>query len=201
MTRIIAGLARGRTLRVPAKGTRPTSDRVRESLFSSMDSELRADGAAWSSVRALDLFAGSGALGLEALSRGAASAVFVEKSRDAARILRANIELTGLAHASVVERDAAKLGVPAPGLAGALPATAVFVDPPYEFASAAIVGLLVRLHECGWIADDAHVVVERSARSREPAMPSEWFDGRTRAFGDTALWYGRVAGDHAKEAH
>ena len=96
MTRIIGGRARGRRLTVPARGTRPTSDRVRESLFSSVDADLRSDGTDWGQVVVLDLYAGTGALGLEALSRGASAAHLVESDRVAARSLRENCLAVGL---------------------------------------------------------------------------------------------------------
>ena len=189
MTRIIAGVARGRRLSVPSSGTRPTSDRVRESLFSALDSALLADGAGWAQVDVLDLFAGTGALGLEALSRGARSAVLVERSRPAGRVLAANVDVVACPGAQVVLRDARQLAaVPA-----STPATLVLVDPPYDWASAAIRGLLEELRAAGWIADGAVVVVERAAKDAESPLPVGWEEDRRRTYGDTALWYGRVA--------
>lgn len=185
MTRIIAGVARGRRLAVPPRGTRPTSDRVREALFSMLESRLAADGEVWPSQTVLDLFAGSGALGLEALSRGAGHAVLVESDREAARIARANAEALGLP-AVVVARS-----VRAPGQPTGAPATVVLADPPYDWASGEVAEVLRRLATGGWIAAGALVVVERSARDDDSPLPGVTAPSR-RAFGSTALWYGRL---------
>ncbi len=198
MTRIIAGTARGRRLGVPASGTRPTSDRVREALFSALESEWAAQGIAWSQVPVLDLFAGTGALGLEALSRGALRAHLVERSRPAARTLVANVAAVGCPGAEVVIRDALQLAaLPAPQPAARL----VFADPPYDWPAADMAALLGRLHESGWIAGDAVVVVERPARDPGSPFPAEWPEPRRRPYGDTVLWYGRVASvdEHGEE--
>ncbi|NUP26885.1 MAG: methyltransferase, partial [Nocardia sp.] len=121
MTRIVAGTAGGRRLKVPPAGTRPTSDRVREALFSSIEARMDLAGA-----RVLDLYAGSGALGLEALSRGAAAALLVESDRRAAAVLRANIAELGFGDAQV------RIGTVAQVLGhGAADAyDLVFADPP-----------------------------------------------------------------------
>jgi 16S rRNA (guanine966-N2)-methyltransferase len=190
MTRIISGTARGRRLAVPGSGTRPTSDRVREALFSALESEWTAEGLDWSEVAVLDLFAGTGALGLEALSRGAVRAHLVERSRPAARTLAANVAVVGCPGAEVVIRDAALLAaLPAPQPGARL----VFADPPYDWPAADLARLLGRLLESGWIADDAVVVVERPGRDPESPFPVGWPEPRRRPYGDTALWYGRVA--------
>lgn len=191
MTRIIAGRARGRRLAVPPRGTRPTSDRVRESLFSALDSQLADAGLSWAGVSVLDLFAGSGALGLEAISRGAASAVLVEKSPAAARVLDANVAAVSLPGVKVVVRDVGRLAAAAPRVT----ATLVLVDPPYEIPAADVRTLLADLRAGGWIAADAIVVVERSTRDVDPPLPAGWSDQRQRAFGDTTLWYGRASSD------
>ena len=190
MTRIIAGSARGRRLAVPAAGTRPTSDRVREAVFSSLESQLLADDDAWSGVTVLDLFAGSGALGLEALSRGAAQAVLVEKSRAAARTLSANVDVVGCSGARVLTVDVRRVAqLPAP----AVGATLVFADPPYDWPAEGLRGLLTELKVAGWIAEGARLVVERPTRDAESPLPRDWDQQRRRAYGDTALWYGRCA--------
>lgn len=190
MTRIIAGAARGRRLAVPGSGTRPTSDRVREALFSSLESEWIARGIGWSQIAVLDLFAGSGALGLEALSRGATRAHLVERARPAARTLAANVTAVGMPGAEVVVRDVAQLAaLPAPGPAARL----VFADPPYDWPAADLAAVLDRLHAAGWIADDAVVVVERPTRDAASPLPATWPEPRRRPYGDTVLWYGRVA--------
>lgn len=183
MTRIIGGSARGRRLAVPARGTRPTSDRVRESLFSILDSRLAADGQRWADLTVLDLFAGSGALGLEALSRGAAAAVLVESDRAAAGVARANAESLGLP-AVVIARSVRSLG---PASAG--PAGLVLADPPYAWAAADVAAVLITLRDAGWIAPDALVVVERPARDEACPLPAAC---SRRVFGETALWYGRL---------
>jgi len=190
VTRIIAGSAGGRRLAVPPAGTRPTSDRVREALFSALDSEWRARGIPWSEVGVLDLYAGSGALGLEALSRGASQAVLVERSRAAAGVLRANVATVDLPGAIVVMRDVAQLpAAPPPGD----PAALVLADPPYDVPASEVARLLAALRESGWIAADAVVVVERPARDGASPLPDSWTEERRRAYGDTVLWYGRSA--------
>ena len=190
MTRIVAGSAGGRRLAVPPAGTRPTSDRVREALFSALDSEWRARGIAWSEVGVPDLYAGAGALGLEALSRGASQAVLVERSRAAAGILRANAATVDLPGAVVLTRDVGQLPTtPPPGD----PARLVLADPPYEVKASEVARVLGALQESGWIAADAVVVVERPARDAASPLPGSWTEERRRAYGDTMLWYGRTA--------
>ena len=186
MTRVIAGVARGRRLQVPAAGTRPTSDRVREAMFSSVESLLIADGRSWAQVRVLDLFAGSGALGLEALSRGAAAAVLVDKARSAARVLSANAAVVGCAGAEVVIRDARWLAAQPPLVVADL----CFADPPYDWAAADIAEVLSGLGGSGWLAADALLIVERPAKDPLSPIPDAWPEARRRAYGDTVLWYG-----------
>jgi 16S rRNA (guanine(966)-N(2))-methyltransferase RsmD len=182
VTRIVAGLYGGRRIAAPpGRDTRPTSDRVREALFGSLGP---LDGA-----RFLDLYAGSGAIGLEAASRGAAHVLLVESDPRAARTARDNVTLLGavrqvtLAVARVDQTLA--YGPPGDGY------DVVFADPPYALGEPEITQLLAGLVEHGWLAPDATVVVERSRRSPEPA----WVPGvtleRSRRYGDTTLWYGR----------
>ena len=178
MTRIIAGQAGGRRLAVPPKGTRPTSDRVREALFSSLDNDPGLRGAA-----VLDLCAGSGALGLEALSRGAAHALFVESDRRAADVLRRNVAGLGLPGAVVLAAPAAAV----------LDATAdraydvVLVDPPYDLPAEEVAGWLAAAAAHGWLAPDATVVVERAARGGAFPWPYGLEPARERRYGDTVL--------------
>lgn len=186
MTRIIAGTAGGRRLQVPPRGTRPTSDRVREALFSALDAEVTAEGTTWAQVSVLDLYAGSGALGLEALSRGAAAAVLVEESAAACGVLRANVAAVGLPGARIIARDVSRLGAPE------LSATLVFADPPYDLDSLTIRGVLTTLRSVGWIAADARVVVERATRDTSSPLPEGWPVDRCRTYGETSLWYGRT---------
>ncbi|WP_054814336.1 16S rRNA (guanine(966)-N(2))-methyltransferase RsmD [Nocardia arizonensis] len=178
MTRIVAGTAGGRRLRVPPAVTRPTSDRVREALFSALDARLDFAG-----VRVLDLYAGSGALGLEALSRGAAAAVLVESDRKAAAVVRGNIADLGLPGAEL------RVGQVATVLDGGTgePFDVVFADPPYDLATADVIADLVRLARRGWLADGATVVVERSARSIEIDWPAGYLAAKSRRYGETRL--------------
>jgi 16S rRNA (guanine966-N2)-methyltransferase len=176
MTRVIAGSARGRRLTVPGgTTTRPTSDRAREGLFSSLQSLLDLDGA-----RVLDLYAGSGALGLEALSRGAASATLVEDDPDALAVLRGNVAHLGLPAAYVVpqpvERFLAVDAEPRYDLA--------LLDPPYELDVLPVLGLL---HP--WLSGDAVVAVERRTRGPELAWPDGYEPVRSRRYGEATLWY------------
>lgn len=180
--RIVAGLAKGRRLAPPAEGTRPTSDRAREALFNSVAALLDLDGA-----RVLDLYAGTGAVGLEALSRGAAQAVFVESNRGAAEILRRNADAVGLPGVRIVRRPVATfLADPSEA-----PFDLVFADPPYSLDDAALGAMLAALASEHWLAADAVVVVERPAR----AAPLQWPDCVTpvkdRRYGAGVLWYGR----------
>lgn len=194
MTRIIAGSARGRRLSVPSNGTRPTSDRVRESLFSTVQSLLTADDRAWSSLHVIDAYAGSGALGLEALSRGASSVLLIEKRAPAAAIIRRNIEVIGLPGARVITSSVQALARrPVEGP----PAGLVLVDPPYEVSSLTIAGELRDLCASGWLEPDALIVVERPRA--DPQSPLPWSVEQRREYGDTVLWYGRVAPDAGEE--
>lgn len=180
MTRIIAGSAGGRRIEAP-KGdlTRPTSDRVREALFSWLDARNVLRG-----VRVLDLYAGSGALGLEAASRGAADVVLVDSSREANEVARRNATVLGLPRVTVVLSSVQRY------LAGrpTAPSGLVFLDPPYSLSEADLAAVLAALVTGGWLADDAVVVVERSGRSPEPRWPRALDRQAIRRYGETALW-------------
>ncbi len=187
MTRIIAGSARGRRLEVPAKGTRPTSDRVREAMFSTLSSLLAEQGTPWGEIGVLDGYAGSGALGLECLSRGAASVVLVERHPAAADVIRRNIRAVGIAGARLVcsaLRAAAERQNP-----GA-PCSLVLLDPPYELTAITIAEELALLDAGGWIDRAAIAVVERPRADEASPFPAGWSRVRHRAYGDTVLWYG-----------
>lgn len=179
--RIVAGAARGRRLRAPAgSGTRPTADRVKEALFSSLQPEL-----AGASV--LDLYAGSGALGLEALSRGAARVTAVESDRRALAALRHNAEVVGLPGFEALGADVRRV------LAGDVPGRPfdlALLDPPYRISAAELNGVLAEL--TSHLAADALVVVERSRRDGEITWPPDLLAEPARRYGDTALHRARA---------
>jgi 16S rRNA (guanine966-N2)-methyltransferase len=182
VTRIVAGSAGGRQLAVPKRGTRPTSDRVREALFSAIEAAMDLDGA-----RVLDLYAGTGALGLEALSRGAATAVLVESDAGAVAVLRKNIAAVGLPGAVARPgRVAAVLAEPP-----ATPFDLVLADPPYALDPAADLAALV---SCRWVGPGSLVVVERARRSGPPDWPDGLVPGRIRRYGDTELHWAQAEG-------
>ena len=182
MTRIVAGAAKGRQLAVPPRGTRPTSDRAREGLFNTLAGLLDLDGA-----RVLDLYAGSGAVGLEALSRGAAHVTFVESDRTAAAAVQRNVEAVGLVGASVVRSAVESFLTGRPDV----PFHFAFVDPPYALEEPSLAAVLATLAEPGWLAPGAVVVVERSSRGAEPGWPSVIESVKQKRYGEGLLWYGR----------
>lgn len=185
MTRIIAGTAGGRRLRTPTGSTtRPTSDRVREALFSALEVAFRG----WEGLRVLDLYAGTGAVGLEALSRGAGVATFVEHDRRAAHALRQNVASLGLPGGEVVVGSVPRV-VGAPARA---PYDLVFADPPYPLAEEHLAAVLAALAAGEWFAPDAVVVLERSSRSPAPRLPDGVVHDRRKDYGETTLWYGRA---------
>ncbi|MGW1199089.1 16S rRNA (guanine(966)-N(2))-methyltransferase RsmD [Streptomyces sp. NPDC002536] len=187
MTRVIAGTAGGRRLAVPpGTGTRPTSDRAREGLFSTWQSLLGTlDG-----IRVLDLYGGSGAVGLEALSRGAGHVLLVEADARAVRVIRENVRVIGLPGAEVRTGKAEQI---ASGAAPSAPYDVVFLDPPYAVTDEEVREILLTLRAGGWLAEDALATVERSTRGGEFRWP-DGFDGlRARRYGEGTLWYGRAA--------
>ena len=217
MARVIAGEAGGRRLAVPVgRDTRPTSDRAREGLFATISSVFGSlDGA-----RVLDLYAGSGAVGLEALSRGAEHVLLVEAGARAARVITQNIEAIGLPGAvlaadrveRVLARGPAPAGVQdgaaqgraggqdstAPGCAGVQDGAAqgrydvVFADPPYALADAEVARVLSLLAERDWLAPGALVIVERATRSGPVSWPDGFVPDRARRYGEATFWYGLV---------
>lgn len=185
MTRIISGRLGGRRIAAPpGVHTRPTADRVREALFSAIGTMTDLAGA-----RFADLYAGSGAVGLEALSRGASHVLLVESAARAARTIRENIALLGVADdvRLITAKVATALATPPDGPGYDV----VFADPPYAVTDDQLHAVLEALVTNGWLADEAVVVVERSARG--PALT--WVEGitaeRGRRYGETMLWYGR----------
>ena len=190
MTRIIGGTLSGRRLAVPARGTRPTSDRIREALFSALDSLLAASGHDWGDLAVLDCFAGSGALGIESMSRGAHRAVLIERSRPAAHTIRRNVKDLGLAGVEVVVADAhaaATVG----DLRG--PFGLIVADPPYETDPMRVSELIDRLLTADLLADPGLMVIEGSRRWDRSPLPPGVVEVRRRDYGDTSLWYGRRA--------
>lgn len=181
VTRIISGQAGGRRLRTPdGQGTRPTSDRVREALFSALDARGVVDGA-----HVMDLYAGSGALGLEAASRGAASVLLVESDRGAAGVIRGNIADIGVAGARVQAGTVeAALARPA-----SLTYDLVLADPPYDVDEDSLTRVLDLLLTHAWLAPEALVVVERSSRSPEPGWPMGLVRADEKRYGETVLWF------------
>jgi 16S rRNA (guanine966-N2)-methyltransferase len=183
VTRIVAGKAGGRRLKVPPKGTRPTSERVREALFNALEVAGELDDA-----RVLDLYAGSGALGLEALSRGAADAVFVEADRRAIEVLQRNIaelRLGGTVRSGQVEAVVAG--------SSSQPFDVVLADPPYAVNAAQLGAVLTGLAAGGWVADGALIVIERATRDGEPDWPPGFEPMRVKRYGDTALHWAEYA--------
>jgi len=190
MTRIVAGTVGGRTIAVPPQGTRPTSDRVREAIFSRLEHLDVLDGG-----RVLDLYAGSGALGLEAASRGAADVVLVESARRAADVARRNVATLGLGGVVRVVGDTAeRFAAQAAGAPGSRPYDLVFLDPPYDLAEGVLGGVLADLAAPGVLAEGAVVVVERSTRSGEPAWPRGLAAFSRKDYGETAVHYAEPVG-------
>lgn len=179
MTRIVAGAAGSLSLQVPRSGTRPTSDRVREAVFSALDARDVVRGA-----RVVDLYAGSGALGLEAASRGAASVQLVEKAREAAEVCRRNARTVGATVPGAVSVHAVSVRSFLAGAAG--PFDLVFADPPYDLAEGELAEVLSLA--AGLLAPEGVVVVERSSRSPEPTWPASLVAERRRVYGETAVW-------------
>lgn len=185
MTRIIGGNAGGRRIGTPpGQHTRPTTDRVREALFSAIESWC----GTLQGLRFLDLYAGSGAVGLEAWSRGAGAVTFVESDRRTSRLVYENAKLLGFHRAHVMTVPVAT----ALGKAPPAPYDVVFSDPPYHLADATVTDDLAQLVEHEWLVPGGMVVVERSARSPEPEWPAELTDTRERKYGETTLWYGHA---------
>ncbi|MBM7229877.1 MULTISPECIES: 16S rRNA (guanine(966)-N(2))-methyltransferase RsmD [Dietzia] len=184
MTRIISGRLRGLSITVPPAGTRPTTDRVREALFSAIDSRVDLDGAA-----VLDLFAGSGALGLEALSRGADTAWFVEENPRAVACLKKNT--AGASSSSPSLRTTVRRAALPAAVEGDCPVPGgfhlVLADPPYERSAVLDEPVLAALLEGGWLAEDALVVWERSKRDPAVRWPAGYDVIFERTYGETTI--------------
>lgn len=187
MSRIVAGTAKGRRIATPpGRSTRPTTDRVREALFSSIEATL----GSLQGVHFLELYAGSGAVSLEAMSRNAQLATLVELHPATAALARRNAVDLGFRAVEVVtgtvERFVAAQATRAYDV--------VFLDPPYDVANTAVADVLTQLAEHCWLADEALVVVERSSRTQPLRWPPHFEPLRSRNYGETTLWYGRATG-------
>lgn len=186
MTRIIGGSAGGRRLITPrGVATRPTSDRVREALFSAVEAWCGSlDG-----LRFLDLYAGSGAVGLEAWSRGAGVVSFVEQDRKTAALIARNVETLGASRALVTASSVAAALRKSPSA----PYDIVFSDPPYPLPDADVTAALAALVAGDWLVPGALVVVERSVRGPDLVWPDGLVGERAKKYGETMLWYGHTA--------
>jgi 16S rRNA (guanine966-N2)-methyltransferase len=186
MTRIVAGDAGGRRLVVPRGDlTRPTSDRVREGLFNALHARGLVQGST-----VLDLYCGSGALGLEAASRGAASVVMVDASRRAVDAARQNVSALGFPRVAVVLSSVQTYLGRKPSAASSL----VFADPPYPMGQDEVTEMLTALTRRGWLEPAAVVLLERSSRSLEPQWPDGLVRQAIRRYGDTAVWQAEWTG-------
>jgi len=184
--RIIAGVAKGRTLGSVAGATRPTSDRAREGLFSSLTSEF----GDFHGLHLLDLFAGSGAIGLEALSRGAAVVHFVERDPDAQKTIENNFELVSK------NKPAGKFHLYAMSAQRFLSDGAkvkyhiVYIDPPFDFTDAQVEEVVSKLHSDEFLTSDALIAVERTAKGSTFSWPEGFVGARERKYGAVSIFYG-----------
>ena len=183
MTRIISGKFGGRRIDVPKANTRPTSDRVREALFASLNSRL----GSFAELHVLDLYAGSGALGIESLSRGAAGAEFVDAASAAVRVIKKNLAELGI-DAKVHQRKASAYCAQ-----GGQRFDLVFLDPPYDVKNAEIIEVLALLAGNDRLNEEALIVVER-AKGAGFDWPAQYEQVDQREYGQTALWYGHFHG-------
>ncbi|WP_285698801.1 16S rRNA (guanine(966)-N(2))-methyltransferase RsmD [Actinomadura sp. NBRC 104412] len=194
MTRVIAGSAGGRRLAVPpGRDTRPTSDRAREGLFGTVLALLGSlDG-----LRVADLYAGSGAVGLEALSRGAAHALLVESNPRALKVIRRNVASLGLRGARPQGGTVERLVEHEPEGG---PYDLIFADPPYALADTAVTRLLEALRDHGWTVPGSLVVVERAARGPALSWPEGYAAERDRRYGEAVFWYGSATSTESASA-
>jgi len=175
---VIAGTAGGRKLVAPKGGARPTQDRVKEALFSSL-------GDAVLDATVLDLYAGSGALAIEALSRGAGHAVLVDSDASAVAAIRANLDTTAFANRATLSQRPADTFVRSGAPGG--PFDLVLLDPPYDLLSADVAEVLAGRAAAGAVEPGATVVIERARGSEAVALPEGWDVRRERTYGDTLL--------------
>ena len=183
--RIIAGVARGRTLGSVAGATRPTSDRAREGLFSSLTSEF----GSFEGVHVLDLFGGSGAIALESLSRGATLVHVVEKDDEAQKTIQTNYELV---KKSNPPGKFQLFGMSAERFLKDLPKAKyhlVYIDPPYDFSNQAVEDVLSALHDGEFLSRDSFIAVERTARGAQFIWPDAFSPARERNYGQATIYY------------
>jgi 16S rRNA (guanine966-N2)-methyltransferase len=195
MTRVIAGQARGRQLTVPrGRTTRPTGDRVREAMFAAAGSVL----GSFEGTRVLDLYAGSGAAGLEALSRGARHALLVEADARPAQAIRANLQTVGLAGGRLVQDRVERLlarGLPP----GERPYDVLFADPPYALPGPELTEVLAVAATRGWLTPGALAIVERASRSEPLRWPGGYSPRPSRRYGEATLWYATFEGEQEEQ--
>lgn len=187
--RIIAGLAKGRTLSTVAGATRPTSDRAREGLFSSLLSEF----GDFTALNVLDLFAGSGAIGLEALSRGAGLVHAVEKNEAACKTITKNAEIVAN---SKVPGEFHLYSMPVQKfleMSALAKYDIVYIDPPYDFSDVELYKCLVQLRSGGFVKDDAVIAVERASKTGSMKWPTGFEPLRERNYGQAVIYYGKLA--------
>lgn len=193
MTRIIGGSAGGRRIETPkGEQTRPTSDRVREALFSA----LEAWAGSLADLRFLDLFAGSGAIGLEARSRGAGEITLVEQDRRTSALITANARSLDFRGIEVITQSVGTVLQRTPAAAYDV----VFLDPPYPLADEEVEHVLELLVAHEWLAPEALVVVERGTRGSSHRWPEGINPWRDKRYGETVLRYGHAA-QHDHEQH
>jgi len=197
MTRIIAGIAGSRQLAAPASPTRPTSDRIRESIFNRLENWDALEGA-----RVVDLYAGTGALALEAISRGAASAVLVEKDAKAAAVCAKNIGFIEAALQAAKVKASMRVQQKSVdaylSTAGSVEFDLVFIDPPYDIENRDITENLSKVAPL--LAMDAIVVLERSSRTPRAELPADLVLEDEKSYGDTVVyWIGRAADQTAND--
>jgi 16S rRNA (guanine966-N2)-methyltransferase len=186
MTRIIGGRVGGRRISTPrGLSTRPTSDRVREALFATIESWC----GTLAGLRFLDLYAGSGAVGLEAWSRGAGVVTLVEQDRRTAALIAANAKDLGFNRVHLISGPVTRALSRMPSA----PYDVAFLDPPYTLPEADVDADLTALVEHRWLVPGAMVVVERSSRSPQPEWPAGLRDSRVKKYGETVLWYVHAA--------
>jgi 16S rRNA (guanine966-N2)-methyltransferase len=182
MTRVIAGIHKGRELKVPKTVTRPTSSRVREAIFSATEHAL----SGLTDLRVLDLYAGSGANAIESISRGASEAVAIERDSRAAETIKANANQLKITNLRTISMDVS-VALNSGAQFGKF--DLVFLDPPYALADE-VISVELELLTQDWLADGAMLVVERDKKSNFKVPDSIQEFGR-KVYGDTSIWYGQ----------